>query len=472
MTKLDYYITTTIPYVNGRPHIGHALEFVQADALARRLKLSGKKVILQTGTDDNAIKNVRSAEEAGVGPKEFVDQNAKEFRLLCQDYCIDYDQFVRTSSDTHKKGVQKFWKALNPDDLYRKSYSGLYCYGCEDFYKEEDLVDGLCPDHQKVPEHIEEENVFFRLSRYQEQLVDLIQSNKLRIEPQSRKNEVLAFIKRGLTDISISRSKLRTGGWGVPVPNQEDQVVYVWIDALINYLTGQGYGENEGWQNVWNDDVNKVHCIGKNVWKFHAIYWPALLLSANLPLPNEIYIHGFLTESGQKISKSLGAKVDPLELVKEYGADSVRFYLLQGFSPYADGDFSVEGLIAVHNTFLVNGFGNLFSRLWKLCETSAVALGASRLSIDDPPIGPFKFNEYAQAILKRVDALNSDINNKRPWEEIKIGNKEETWPDLKSWASEFVRIGYLVGSLVPLAGSKIKGFTQTKNNIHLFDRIT
>ncbi|MCB0363667.1 MAG: class I tRNA ligase family protein [Bdellovibrionales bacterium] len=222
MTNLDYYITTTIPYVNGRPHIGHALEFVQADALARSLKLLGNRVTFQTGTDDNAIKNVRSAEEAGVSPKEFVDQNAAKFRKLCDDCCIDYDQFVRTSGESHKKGVQKFWSALKPEDLYRKSYSGLYCYGCEDFYKEENLVDGLCPDHQKAPEPIDEENFFFRLSHYEDQLIDLIEADKLKIEPQSRKNEVLSFIKQDLTDISISRSKLRTSGWGVPVPGQTD----------------------------------------------------------------------------------------------------------------------------------------------------------------------------------------------------------------------------------------------------------
>ncbi|MFN8792537.1 MAG: methionine--tRNA ligase [Bdellovibrionales bacterium] len=301
----SYFISTSIPYVNASPHVGHAQEFVLADALARFYRQKSAQVIFQSGTDENAFKNVLSAQAAGIETKAFVDQNAKAFYDLLALLDVKVDFFVRTSSDDHARSVDAFIRRLDPNDLYCGGYSGLYCQGCEDFYSPSDLVNGLCPDHQKAPDKIEEKNVFFKLSKYQEAIFKLIESDRVLIQPDTRKKEILNFISAGLKDISLSRSSSRSSGWGLAFPGHPDQVVYVWIDALINYLTGAGFGRNENWRTLWSDDVYKIHVIGKNVWKFHAIYWLGLLLSANLPLPNEIFIHGFLTNRGVKICYSL-----------------------------------------------------------------------------------------------------------------------------------------------------------------------
>ena len=475
MTSKCYYITTTVPYVNGSPHIGHALEFVQADALARLYKSQGHTVTLQTGTDDNAIKNVQSAREAGVEPKEFVDRNSEKFVELCEALSVSYDCFIRTSDPIHAKGVHEFWKRLNADDLYKKKYCGLYCYGCEDFYKEDDLSDGLCPDHQKKPKLVEEENYFFRLSNYQQSLEELIESDRLLIEPATRKAEVLSFIRQGLTDISVSRHKNRTDGWGVSVPESEDQVIYVWIDALINYLTGQGFGQGECWENIWNGETTKIHCVGKNVWKFHAIYWPALLLSAGLPLPDRIYVHGFLSEEGQRISKTLGFKYDPLALVNQYGSDPVRFYLLQGFSSFSDGDFTLSGLALVNNNFLANGIGNLLSRLWKLREKAGLSTFVPSQTQELICKHSFRFNLQIQELWKRIDKVNAEINDTKPWESLKSGATEKVKLKLQGWISELIEIGRLAEPYIPQASKQIvdlsgKEFEETTVP-HLFKRI-
>ena len=266
--------------------------------------------------------------------------------------------------------MHRLWRQLRSEDMYRKSYAGLYCTGCEDFYLERDLVDGLCPDHGAPPVEVEEENYFFRLSAYQEQIEALISTDRIQIVPAKRKKEVLRFVESGLQDISISRDAGRVGGWGIPVPGDPSQVIYVWIDALINYISGPGFAAGDGWKEFWNEEVKKTHVIGKNVWKFHAVYWPALLLSAGLPPPDEILIHGFLTENGRKISKSQGTAINPFACAEKYGADGVRYYLLRAVSPFDDGDFSCERLGQLYNADLANGLGNLCSRLTNLCQRS------------------------------------------------------------------------------------------------------
>jgi hypothetical protein len=313
---LRTYVTTSIPYVNAPPHVGHALELVQADAVARYNRLIGRQTVFQTGTDENAFKNVDAARKRGVPTQQLVDENSGAFRRLCEALGISNDHFIRTTEDAHRRGVVEFWRRLAPGDVYKAKYRGLYCTGCEDFYLEKDLVRGVCPDHGRPPSVIEEENYFFRLSTYQDRISELLESDRLRVVPASRRNEALAFVKRGLRDFSISRDAARAGGWGIPVPGDPAQVIYVWVDALINYVSGPGFGTDERWREVWNERSRKVHVIGKNVWKFHAVYWPALLLSAGLPLPDEVVVHGFVTVDGQKIGKSLGNAVDPLQGIR------------------------------------------------------------------------------------------------------------------------------------------------------------
>jgi methionyl-tRNA synthetase len=320
-----YTVMTAIPYVNGKPHVGHALELVETDVLARHRRQRGDEVRFQTGTDDNALKNVQGAEAEGISPAEYVERVAQGFLALREALDLSFDDFIKTSSDPrHKPGVDKFWAACaERGDLYRKSYAGLYCVGCELFYRPDELADGRCPEHATVPEMVEENNWFFRLSSYQQQLHDLIAGDTLRIEPASRKNEVLSFIDSGLEDFSASRSMTRARGWGIPVPGDPDQVIYVWFDALTNYITAPGYGTDEENLRYWWDDADeRVHVIGKGIIRFHAVYWPAMLLSAGVRLPDTIFVHEYLTAGGQKISKSAGNAEDPSDIAACYAGSS------------------------------------------------------------------------------------------------------------------------------------------------------
>src|SRR5215469_8384310 len=363
------YITTTIPYVNGRPHLGHALELVQADVLARYHRSIGEQVRFQSGTDDNSLKNVLAAEAAGVGVQEFVDASAAAFTGLAEPLSLSVDDLIRTSSDPrHKAGVERLWRACaDRGDLYRRHYEGLYCVGCEQFYTEAELDDGRCREHGTVPELVCEENWFFRLSRYAGKLRGLIASGAIRVEPAERRNEVLALIDGGLEDFSVSRGTERARGWGIPVPGDPGQVIYVWWDALGNYLTALDYardGENLGrW---WTGASRRIHLLGKGVLRFHAVYWPAMLLSAGQAVPTDIVVHGYLTENGRKISKSSGATFDPYVLAGTYGTDAVRWWLLREVPRGADADFTVDRLVSRANDELANGFGNLVNRVVSL----------------------------------------------------------------------------------------------------------
>jgi methionyl-tRNA synthetase len=360
-----YYITTSIPYVNAPPHIGHALEMVQTDVFARYHRLLDKDTRFLTGTDENSLKNVQAAEKEGISTRELVDRNAQGFIDLLDLLHVENDDFIRTAVDPrHFAGAAYLWNKLaEQDDLYKKSYQGLYCVGCEQFYSEDELVDGLCPEHGVRPDLIEEENYFFRLSKYQDELLEFIDSGRMRIIPESRRNEVRSFVARGLEDLSVSRSRERARGWGVPVPDDPDQVMYVWVDALANYITALGYGqESDLYERYWVDSPDRVHCIGKGILRFHAVYWPAMLLSAGEPLPTTVFVHGYLTIAGGKISKSLGNTVDPVELCASYGADAVRYWLLREVPPTLDADFTNDKLERRYNADLANDLGNLLNR--------------------------------------------------------------------------------------------------------------
>lgn len=373
MSTSRIYLSTTIPYVNGRPHLGHALELVQADVLARAHRLDGDLVRFQTGTDDNSLKNVLAAQIEGISTSELVDRNASVFAQLRGPLALSSDDFIRTSSDPrHRPGVERLWRACAASgDFYQRRYEGLYCVDCEQFYQPAELPGGCCPEHGTAPQRVAEQNWFFRLSRYAGQLQDLIGSGRLRIEPSGRRNEVLGFIAGGLEDFSVSRSTARAHGWGIGVPGDPGQVIYVWWDALANYITALGYGTGaQCYQRWWAGSDRRIHLAGKGVLRFHAVYWPAILLSAGEPLPTDILVHDYLTINGSKISKSGGAastggsqSVDPDALASRYGTDAVRWWLLRDVPRVGDTDFTAERLVARANGDLANGVGNLVSRI-------------------------------------------------------------------------------------------------------------
>jgi len=435
MTSRHIYLTTTIPYVNARPHLGHALEYVQADVLARHRRRRGDLVRFQTGTDDNSLKNVLAADAAGVGVREFVDANAAAFVALAGPLSLSADDVIRTSSDPrHRVGVERLWRACaGAGDLYRRHYEGLYCVGCEAFYAEGELDRGLCPEHGVPPQRVAEENWFFRLSRYAGRLREEIAFGRLRIEPAGRRNEVLAFLEAGLADFSVSRSTARAHGWGIPVPGDPGQVIYVWFDALGNYLTALGYGSADADLDRWWTRADcRIHLLGKGVLRFHAVCWPAILASAGLPLPTDILVHDYLTVEGRKISKSGGTTVDPAALVADYGTDAVRWWLLREVPRIGDADFTRERLVARANDELANGIGNLVSRVLALVgryrdgvvpAVRALPPGADALADArgkapgqvEAALAVGDFRQASAAVWSIAAEANRYISQARPW---------------------------------------------------------
>jgi len=409
-----FFITTALPYVNAAPHIGHALEYVQTDVIVRFQKLLGRDVYFLTGSDDNALKNVQAAEAKNVPVEIYVKENSDKFENVLKKLNISNDDFIRTTEKRHIDGVKIFWEACKKD-IYKKKYKGLYCVGCETFYLEKDLVDGKCSEHKTIPEVIEEENYFFKLSNYQDWLIELIEKDELKITPVFRKKEILTFIKGGLEDFSISRSIKRAKGWGIPVPNDPDQIIYVWFDALINYITGLGWpNDKKLFDKYWPADVQ---IIGKGISRFHAIYWPAMLKSAGLPIPKELFIHGYVTANKEKISKSLGNTIDPLEQIEKYGVDAVRFYLLREIPAYGDGDYSETRFLELYNADLANNLGNLVSRVAKLAEEQKINIREFKINNKFIKlINEFRFDELIKIIFKEyIDFANTELNKETPW---------------------------------------------------------
>ncbi len=436
MTPAPVYLTTTIPYVNARPHLGHALEFVQADVLARHYRHLGHPVRFQTGTDDNSLKNVLAARQAGLGVQEFVDANARAFVALAGPLSLSFDDVIRTSTDPrHRAGVERLWLACaDAGDLYQRHYEGLYCVGCEAFYAPGELDGGLCPEHRTSPDLVAEQNWFFRLSRYAGLLHEEITSGRLRIEPAAHRNEVLAFIAAGLADFSVSRSIGRAHGWGIPVPGDPGQVIYVWWDALGNYVTALGYGGDEaGLRRWWTGSGRQVHVLGKGVLRFHAVYWPAILASAGLPLPTDILVHDYLTVEGRKISKSGPGAVDPVEVAREYGTDALRWWFLRDVPRTGDVDFTRERLIARANDELAHGIGNLVNRVvalvWKYRDGRvpaphdgapgsgelADAIHAAPAGVD-AALSAGDFRAATSAVWSIAVAANRYVSQTRPWQ--------------------------------------------------------
>jgi methionyl-tRNA synthetase len=433
----NFYITTAIPYVNAEPHLGHALELVQADAAARHRRLRGQPVRFLTGTDDHALKNVTAARAAGLAVREFVDANAARFRGLREPLGLSFDDFIRTSADArHRAGVERLWRqCAGRGDFYRRHYRGLYCPGCEQFYTPAELDHGVCAEHRAAPEPVTEENWFFRLSRYGGELLHALQSGRVRVEPAARRNEVLAFIRAGLADFSVSRPAARAHGWGIPVPDDPGQIIYVWWDALANYVTALGYGGGDelSYRDWWVNSSERVHVIGKGITRFHAVYWLALLLSAGQPLPSAIYVHEYLSAEGAKLSKSAGNAVSPYDLAGRFGTDAVRWWLLRDVARLGDTDFTAGRLVACANSDLANGLGNLQHRTLTLVHRyragriggpagaaplGAELAGASQVlpQVIDDALARFDFRAATGAICAVVQAGNRLIETQRPWD--------------------------------------------------------
>jgi methionyl-tRNA synthetase len=371
MSAASIFISTSIPYVNGPPHVGFAWELVLADVLARYHRARGRRVTFLTGTDDNSLKNVRAAQAEGTETARFVRARGERFVALCRALGISNDDFLRTAFDPrHAPAVEALWRACEVrGDVYPSSYRGAYCVGCEQFYSPHDLADGRCPEHDAALEHIDEQNHFFRLSAHQSFIDRLLSSDGLRIWPEAYRGETYRWIEAGLTDFSISRSTERAGGWGIPVPGDAGQIVYVWFDALANYISALGYGSDGlAFREYWLGSARRIHVIGKNVTRFHCIYWPAILESARLATPTDVLVHGFLTVEGRKIGKSLGNGIDPFALVERFGADRFRHYLLAHFPLGRDGDFSTAALARTCQDELGDQLGNLLNRVLVLLE--------------------------------------------------------------------------------------------------------
>lgn len=416
-----FYLTSAIPYVNAAPHIGHAQEFVYADVIKRYHKLLDEDVKYLCGADENALKIVQAAENAGTDPKKFADIHQKEFLDLAALLNVQFDVWQRGSDRLHHfPSSQKLWE-LCKKDIYKKAYEGLYCVGCEQFYTPDELAaTGECFEHPgKKLETVKEENYFFKLSNYQNFIEQLLENNELAVYPQFRKNEALGFVKKGLEDFSISRTKERAKGWGVPVPGDPDQIMYVWFDALNIYQTGIGYGWDTGLYEAWAPQ--DVMVIGKGITRFHAIYWPAILESAKLKLPKKLFIHGYMTVDGAKMSKTVGNVVDPVTVLKKFGTDAVRYYLTREIPSYSDGDYSERRFKEVYNSDLANGFGNLVAR---------VARVASKVTLPDPEVitfekiapddyrealDQFRFNDALGVIWKKIKETDRLIDEKQPW---------------------------------------------------------
>lgn len=462
MQKRPFFVSTAIPYVNATPHIGHAVEFVQSDIIARYHRLRGETVFFLSGTDDNALKNVLKAEEAGEDVATFVERHAANFKHLLSLLSVSNDDFIQTASDPrHASGVQKLWRCFKPEDIVKKTYTGMYCVGCEEFKTEKDLVDGHCPEHPNAPlETIAEENYFFRLGNYAHTLEELIASDTLRITPETRKNEVLSFIRGGLEDLSISRSVARARGWGVRVPGDETQVMYVWVDALSNYITALGYAdESETYKTFWEEGSVRTHVIGKGISRFHAIYWPAFLLSAGVPLPTDIFVHGYLTVQGQKMSKSLGNVVDPVSIVRAHGTDAFRYFVARHVHPFEDGDYSDAYFRECYNANLANGLGNLAARILTLSQTHlagpVVMSGEKEIPQEYAvALDSFEINRAADYVWQRIAKLDARITQEKPFAVVKE-DPERGKALITELVLELASITHLLQPFLPQTAEKL-----------------
>lgn len=456
---MNYYVTTSIPYVNAEPHIGFGMELLAADVLARYARQQGHNVIFSTGTDEHGGKIAEKAAEKGIKPKEFADQVSRKFQQLTELLGVSNDRFIRTTDEAHEKRAQLIWKALK-EDIYKGKYIGWYCKGEETFYTEAEVKanNGVCPNHERPYEKVEEDNYFFRLSKYNDEIKKRILDGSFQILPKTRRNEILAVIESGLEDISVSRPKDKIG-WGIPVPGDSHQVMYVWFEALMNYITVLGYPEHEDMRTFWPANVQ---VIGKDIIRFHAAIWPAMLMGLHLPLPKALYVHGFITSDGKKMSKTLGNVVSPAEVVETYGADAFRYYILRHIPSYDDGDFSWEKFRAAYNNELANELGNTVQR------TVAMIMKYQEGLIGDIPAPEHDIAQYQAAldhcrfdvaldeVWAQIRGLNQYIDEAKPWEIAKSGDQDHLREILAYQASSLLQIAGLLEPFLPATALKIR----------------
>jgi len=470
-----FYITTTLPYVNADPHIGFALEIVHADCVARYQRLMGREVFFSTGADEHGQKIFQKATEEGQDVQAYVDHYASRFKKLQSALNLSNDTFIRTTDPSHIAAAQKLWELCKEaGDIYKKKYKGLYCVGDEAFIKESDLVNGRCPNHPNmVLIEIEEENYFFRLSAYQDKLLAYLAQEEV-IVPEWRRKEAIAFVSQGLEDFSISREKARMS-WGIPVPGDDAQVMYVWFDALTNYISTLGWPDDTGgnFKKFWEDGFT-VQTAGKDQVRFQSIMWQAMLMSAKLPVTKEVVYHGFITSGGQKMSKSLGNVIDPFSLVEEYGTDAVRYFLLRHIHPFDDSDFTVERFRDAYNADLANGLGNLVARIMKLAEDNLEK--GTRPEPEGFPqaytgaLEKLEINKAADVIWERIKLLDQQITDTAPFKVIKT-NPEEGRELISALTLELYGIAQMLGPFMPATAETIKqAIVENKKPDNLFVR--
>lgn len=464
-----FYITTAIDYVNGPPHLGHAVQKIWADIIARYHRLKGDDVFFLTGTDEHGLSVMRAAERQGKTPAELAEENSAKFRAFKETLNLSWDDFIRTTDrERHWPGAIMMWhKLTEAGDIYLKKYKGLYCVGHEAFITPKDLADGVCVLHGTKPEEIEEENYFFKLSKYTKPIKKAIQSGELKILPETRRNEILSVLEEGLEDVSFSR-QTHDVPWGIPVPDDPSHTMYVWCDALANYISALGYGTDDDsrLRKYWPADV---HVLGKDNLRFHAAIWPGMLMSAGLPLPRSVFCHGFITVDGQKMSKTIGNVINPFKLVEQYGADVVRFFFSREISTYEDGDFSYKKLEDRYNGDLANNLGNLISRVAKLIETQlegelnfkdqfvdkevrqkiGEALGKYGQAMD-----VFKLHEAVEATWNLLTYANIYIDEKKPWADVE-GHPDHFLTTITSLVELIMNAATMIQPIMPETSAQI-----------------
>ncbi len=456
---MNYYVTTSIPYVNGDPHLGHAMEFVMADVLARAARGRGENVLFSTGTDEHGGKIAEKAAELNITPQALADQKSQLFRNLIEALNVKPDRFIRTTDKGHEQRAQLIWKAL-AKDIYKNKYVGWYCTGDEEFFTETVVKanNGVCPDHNRPYEKVEEENYFFRLSNYNEQILKAVESDSFLIIPETRKNEIVSLLREGLEDISISRPKDKID-WGIPVPGDKNQVMYVWFEALLNYITVLGYPEHEDFKNFWPANIQVV---GKGIIRFHAATWPGILLALGLPIEKVLYVHGYVTVDNKKMSKSLGNSVSPDEILKKYGTDAFRYYFLRHVPSYGDGDFSWDVFEAAYNNELANELGNAVQR------TAAMILKYQDGVIGHTPGAEHDTGAYQEAleacrfdraldhVWDQVRGLNQYIDQEKPWAIAKTGDEDHLREVLAQQVGDLLEIAELLEPFLPETAEKMQ----------------
>lgn len=453
-----YYVTTSIPYVNGEPHLGHAMEFVMADALARYWRQNGADVLFCTGTDEHGGKIAEKAAELGVEPKALSDEMSAKFIELLKQLDISNDRFIRTTDRGHEQRAAAIWKNLGAY-IYKGNYVGWYCTGDEEFFPESVVRanDGVCPEHNRPYEKLEEENYFFKLSAFTEQIKEAIEKDVLRIVPVTRKNEILSVIKEGLEDISISRPKEKIA-WGIPVPGDAGQVMYVWFEALLNYITVLGYPEHADFKKYWPADTQ---VIGKGILRFHAAIWPGILLALGLPLEKNLYVHGYITVDDKKMSKSLGNSVSPHDIIARYGAETFRYFFLRHIPSWGDGDFSWERLEAAYNNELADQLGNAVSRTAAMINRyQKGVIGAMPGSTHDmgayqEAMENYRFDKALDVVWEQVRGLNQYIDEQKPWEIAASGDEDHLREILAYLAASLLEIAQLLTPFMPLTAEII-----------------